>query len=247
MGLKAMIFAAGMGTRLRPLTDNKPKALIEVGGKPLIAHVMERLVQAGFDELVVNVHHCADQLIGYLKEWNAHRVMIHISDERNLLLDTGGGIKHVRTLFTDNTPFLIHNTDILSNLDLQAFYRAHLNRESAATLLVSQRNTSRYLLFDASDRLQGWINRKSGETKPLNKPIQAEQLTALAFNGIHVFSPTLFDEMEHESDRFSIIDFYLSCCDRYDIHAYRNDDSDWLDVGKIEVLEAAEAWCKRHG
>ncbi|MBR7049803.1 MAG: NTP transferase domain-containing protein, partial [Prevotella sp.] len=156
---QAMIFAAGLGTRLKPLTDTMPKALVRVGGKPLLEHVVLRLKDAGYERIVVNVHHFADQIIDFLKEQNNFGLDIRISDEREALLETGGGIKKALPLFDPTEPILIHNVDILSNLDLQSL------PTDAPLLVVSQRQTKRYLLFDDDMRLQGWTNIETGEVK----------------------------------------------------------------------------------
>jgi NDP-sugar pyrophosphorylase family protein len=160
---QAMIFAAGLGTRLKPLTDTMPKALVPVGGRPLIDIVVDRLQQAGYDRLVVNVHHFAQQVIDHIAA-SKYAQLVHISDERDQLLETGGGLKKAASLFTDDKPILIHNVDILSNVDFGWFARQHLPEEDAV-LLVSRRKTKRYLLFDNAMRLMGWMNIETGEVK----------------------------------------------------------------------------------
>ncbi|MBR5193864.1 MAG: NTP transferase domain-containing protein, partial [Bacteroidaceae bacterium] len=160
--MKAMIFAAGLGTRLKPLTDHMPKALVPVAGKPMLEHVILKLIASGFDEIVINVHHFAEQIIEFLKEKNTFGIKIWISDETEELLDTGGGIKKASSLL--NEPFLVHNADILSNVDLKALYDFHIASENDATLLVSPRKTVRYLLFDQTTRLCGWINKDTLQT-----------------------------------------------------------------------------------
>lgn len=234
--MKAMIFAAGLGTRLKPLTDDRPKALVEVNGKPLVWHVIQRLRQAGFTDIVVNVHHFADLLTHYLLNEDLG-VRIHISDERNLLLETGGGIRHAAPFFDDGKPFLIHNVDIFSNADLGLFYTMASTNRNGATLLVSERPSSRGLLFDHRLRLKGWINHHTGETKPSD--LQTEGLEPFAFSGIHVFSPTLFEAMKSWPERFSIIDFYLSLIDKDLIHAVYDKNLRLIDVGKIDNLRQA--------
>ena len=151
--MKAMIFAAGLGTRLKPLTDTMPKALVPIAGKPLLEHIITKLIAAGFDEIIVNVHHFADQIVDFLKSKNNFGIRIEISDETDLLLETGGGIKHASAFFDDGKPFLVHNVDILSNLDLSDFYQTSLKNNGLATLLVSERNSSRYFLFDDNAKL----------------------------------------------------------------------------------------------
>ena len=160
-----MIFAAGLGTRLKPITDRMPKALVPVGGQPLLWHVIQKLRAAGFERIVINVHHFADQIIDYIEANQNFGLDIRISDERVALLDTGGGIKHALPLFDPSMPILIHNVDILSNVDLAALYQATLESQADALLLVSQRQTKRYLLFADDDRLCGWTNIETGEVK----------------------------------------------------------------------------------
>lgn len=239
--MKALIFAAGLGTRLRPLTDTRPKALVEVGGKPLLAHTLDRLAKAGFTEVVINVHHFAEQIIEYVETHPVEGMEIRISDERDLLLDTGGGIRQAGTLFTpDGQPFLIHNVDIFSNLNLTDFYHRHQANEGA-TLLVSQRKTSRYLLFHPEDnRLMGWTNVQTGEVKSPYPHLQVEECVMRAFAGIHLFSPALLPLMEPFGKRFSIIDFYLSVADKAPIIGAPTDDLRLIDVGKPETLAEAE-------
>ena len=211
---QAMIFAAGLGTRLKPLTDTMPKALVRIGGEPLIKHVILRLKEAGFQRIVVNVHHFAQQIIDYLEENEHFGLDIRISDETEQLLETGGGIKKARDLFDPHSPVLIHNVDILSNVDLTAFYEHACSSGAEATLLVSERQTKRYLLFDDEYRLVGWTNKETGEVKSPHNWVKDElqSLQMLAFSGIHVFSPALFPMMDQWPDRFPIIDFYLNAC-----------------------------------
>ena len=164
--MKAMIFAAGLGTRLKPLTDHTPKALVPVNGRPMLEHVILKLKAAGCTEAVVNVHHFGQQIIDFLHAIQNFGITIHISDERNEFLDTGGVIKKASSFFSGTAPFLVHNVDILSDVDLKALYDFHLQSGNDATLLVSPRETSRYLLFDTNIRLCGWLNKLTGQTKP---------------------------------------------------------------------------------
>ena len=181
--MQAMIFAAGLGTRLKPLTDTKPKALVEVGGKPLLWHVIHRLRQAGFGRIVINVHHFASQIVDYVHAHDDFGLDIRISNEQETLLDTGGGIRHAASLFDADSPVLIHNVDILSSVDLKQLYEAAGDADAA--LLVSERTTKRYLLFDADDALCGWTNVESGELKgPVaDGNIEMSGLQRLAFSG----------------------------------------------------------------
>lgn len=241
--MKALIFAAGLGTRLKPLTDTRPKALVEVGGEPLIAHVIRKLKAAGCEEIVVNVHHFADQIVDYIEANRQFGVRIRISDERKQLLDTGGGIRQAAGLFTpDGEPFLIHNVDIFSNVDIPTFVREH-EPHCGATLLVSNRKTSRYLLFHPEDmRLMGWTNVQTGEVKSPYPDLKPELCKALAFSGIHLFSPQLLPLMEPMGERFSIIDFYLNVADRTVIKGVEMENLNLIDVGKMETLAQAEAF-----
>ena len=157
-----MIFAAGLGSRLKPLTDNMPKALVPVAGKPMLEHVILKLKEAGFDQIVINIHHLGQQIIDFLQANNNFGVKIYISDERDYLLDTGGGIKKAALFLQGDEPFLVHNVDILSNVDLKQLYQQHVNNNALATLLVSQRQTSRYLLFNQENKLCGWRNHATG-------------------------------------------------------------------------------------
>ena len=239
---QAMIFAAGLGTRLKPLTDTMPKALVRIGGEPLIKHVILRLKEAGFQRIVVNVHHFAQQIIDYLEENEHFGLDIRISDETEQLLETGGGIKKARNLFDPHSPVLIHNVDILSNVDLKAFYDHACTSGAEATLLVSERQTKRYLLFDDKYRLVGWTNKETGEVKSPHNWVKDElqSLQMLAFSGIHVFSPALFPMMDQWPDRFPIIDFYLKACATHPLSGYVADNLRMIDVGKLDSLQQAE-------
>ncbi len=235
--MKALIFAAGLGTRLKPLTDNKPKALVEVYDKPLLAHVLRKLSLSGYTEVVINVHHFGEQIIDYIANHPIEGMKFIISDERAELLDTGGGIRQAGSLFTqDGKPFLIHNVDIFSNLDLKDFYTSYPTCEGA-TLLVSERKTSRYLLFNPTDnRLVGWTNVQTGEVKSPYPNLRVEDCRMYAFAGIHLFSQSLLQWMKDWPSRFSIIDFYLSVADKVPIIGVPKSDLQLIDVGKPETL-----------
>ncbi len=235
---QAMIFAAGLGTRLKPLTDTMPKALVPVGGKPLIEHVVEKLKVAGVERIVVNVHHFARQVVDYLQETDNFGVDISISDESAKLLDTGGGLKKAAPLFKPDAPVLIHNVDILSNVDLRWLYEN--SKDSGATLLVSERKTKRYLLFNDDMRLVGWTNIETGEVKSPYKDLNVSSCKMYAFSGIHVFSPRLFPLMDDFPDKFGIIDFYLKVCGEAVIKGCLKPDLRLLDVGKLDTLAEAE-------
>ncbi len=231
-----MIFAAGLGTRLKPMTDTRPKALVEIDGHPLLWHVIMKLKSAGFTRIVVNVHHFASQIIDYLNANDHFGLDIRISDERARLLDTGGGIKAAASLFSPTSPILIHNVDIFSNVDVAAFYQS-IGKADAA-LLVSSRETSRYLVFNDAMQLRGWVNVKTGERK--NESLFAGESTLIrAFSGIHVFSPRLFQQMQSWPEAFGIIDFYLQACIQHEIRGVEMEGLQLLDVGKADSLQAA--------
>ena len=237
-----MIFAAGLGTRLKPLTDHMPKALVPVAGKPMLEHVILKLIASGFDEIVINVHHFAEQIIDFLKEKNNFGIKIWISDETEELLDTGGGIKKASSLL--NEPFLVHNADILSNVDLKALYDFHIASENDATLLVSPRKTVRYLLFNQTNRLCGWINKDTLQTKPEGFIYQPDEQQEYAFGGIHIISPSLFKYMEGWTGKFSIMDFYLQTCQKAKLGGYAKEDLQLIDIGKPDTLAKAEEFLK---
>ena len=238
--MKAFVFAAGLGTRLKPLTDTMPKALVPIQEKPLLGHVMEKLQRNGINEVVVNIHHFGEQIIDYHKK-NWSDVPVAISDERAALLETGGAVKKAIPLLGTES-FLIHNVDILSNANLAQLASEHTHKKAAATLLVSNRKSSRYLLFDKDMRLKAWTNTQTGEVKSPYQTIDINTLTPYAFGGIHCFSPMLFDEMSTYPDKFSIIDFYLEQCLKYPIYGWEQEDLQLLDVGKINSLELANAY-----
>ncbi|MEL7587721.1 MAG: nucleotidyltransferase family protein [Prolixibacteraceae bacterium] len=236
--MKAMIFAAGLGTRLKPLTETRPKALIEVGGKTLLERSISYLKHYGVTDITVNVHHFAGQIIDFLKQHDHFGVSIHLSDETGQLLDTGGGVLKARPWLEGNEAILLMNTDILTNLDLKRFSRVHRESKALASLVVRQRETSRYLLFDAEGCLSGWKNVKTGELR-IARPENIGEAIPMAFSGIHLIEPELFSLIT-ESSKFSIIDLYLRLAATGKIMAYRDTDSVWMDLGKFEEMEEAE-------
>ncbi len=233
--MKAFVLAAGLGTRLKPLTDRMPKALVPVGGVPLLEQVVIRLKDAGYDDIVVNVHHFADMIEDFLDEKGNFGTKMAISDERDLLCETGGAIRHAAPLLADaeGGRFLVHNVDIVSDLDLEWFDScfdeggAHL-----ADLLVSDRQTSRYLLFDGDMRLVGWTNISTGEVRSPYPDLDAVACRRLAFAGIHNISTAILPMMASWPEKFSIIDFYLSLCDKYVIKGVEASGVSIRDVGK---------------
>jgi len=237
--MKAMILAAGLGTRLRPLTDNRPKALVELNGQTLLEITLSRLRRFGVSEVIVNVHHFADMVVEYLKKRDNFGMHIEISREETLL-DTGGGLKKAAWFFEESpsrsnadAPFILHNVDVLSNIDLDRMRQAHIQKQALATLAVQDRDTSRYLLFDAQQQLCGRT------TSHPATPTASEKLQALAFSGIHIISPLLLSKMAEEG-AFSIIDTYLRlAAEGENIQAFRADEYYWRDLGKPDSVAQA--------
>ena len=227
-----------MGTRLKPLTDRMPKALVPVAGKPLLWHIIMKMQAAGFERIVVNVHHFAQQIIDYLQHNNNFGLDIRISDESAMLLDTGGAIKHALPLFDPDSPILIHNVDIMSNVDVTTFYAKA--KDADAQLLVGERKTSRYLLFDDQLRLSGWTNDDKGIVRCVPPERDATQLRRLAFSGIHTIAPRLAKELAQMPDKFGVFDFYMRFCQDYRIVGCFKPDLRMLDVGKLDTLDRAE-------
>lgn len=239
-----MIFAAGLGTRLKPLTDTCPKALIEVTGKPILERLILKLKETGYDKMVVNVHHHAKQITGFLEANENFGTEIKISDETEQLLDTGGGLAKAFPLLEElsgaSTCHLVHNVDILSNCDYEALRQHHLksNSKPFATLLVSKRKTSRYLLFDQKGRLHGWINKETQETKPIGFRYEEGKYDEYAYSGIQMVDKQLGKLLPQ--GKYSIIDFYLSVCHEQLIQCHIQDNLRLIDIGKPETLEKAE-------
>jgi NDP-sugar pyrophosphorylase family protein len=234
--MKAMIFAAGLGTRLKPLTAKQPKALVKINDKPLLEILIEKLLYSGFQDIIINVHHRPDQIIEFLQSKKHFGINIQISDESNLLLDTGGGLKNAAWFFEGNEPFLVHNVDVISNINLAEVKEFHLQSGSLATLAVRKRNTNRYLLFNHQNRLCGWENVRSGE-KFLVK--HDSHLEAFAFSGIQWINPEIFSLIT-EVGSFSLIKLYLRLAAQYKINGFDHSTSFWVDVGTPEKLARIE-------
>lgn len=237
--MKAMILAAGLGTRLKELTGNLPKALVSVNGKPMLEWLLIKMKNAGIEDVVINVHHFPDLIIDFLKKNNEFGMNISISDEREHLLDTGGGLMKASGFFNDGKPFLLHNVDVISNVDFGKMLQNHIQMNALATLAVSKRNSNRQFLF-ADDRLCGWENIATGE-KIIK--IQKEKFEQLAFSGIHIISSELFDLIKQEG-KFSMTGVYLELCAANFISGYDHDAGKWLDLGKPEALSQAEQLIK---
>jgi NDP-sugar pyrophosphorylase family protein len=241
----ALIFAAGLGTRLKPLTDTMPKALVPVDGVPLLESVILRLKEAGYDHIVVNAHHFAEQIIDFIEQKESFGISIETSDERDLLRETGGGIKHAAHLLKSDH-FLVHNVDIISNLDLSLFEERYLEAERKyrdsempliSTILVSERKTQRFFLFDNHNNLVGWTNIATGEVRSPFPGLNPDKCRKLSFAGIHNISERVFPLMEKWPDHFSIVDFYIANCNRFLIKGIEISGLSIRDVGKISDLK----------
>ena len=262
-----MIFAAGLGTRLKPLTDTLPKALVPVCEKPLIEHVARKLQASGIDEAVVNIHYFADKVEEWVKtqpwiatikeEKSEGKMLIEISDERNQLLETGGAVLHARRYLQGCGRFLIHNVDILSNCDINHF-ASQVREDSLASLLVSERKTTRFLLFNPEDmRLVGWMNTDTGDHHVTSPDIIPSECRALAFSGIHRLSDKVLGLMEEyvkeknlptdekNGTRFPIMSFYMWAAAKHPIYGIVADNLEFIDVGKLDALKPAEEFVKR--
>lgn len=241
--MKAMIFAAGLGSRLKPFTDNHPKALAIVSDKTLLERNILYLQKFGITEVIVNVHHFADQIIEAIEKNNGWGSTITISDEREEVLETGGGLKKAAWYFEGRKAFVVMNVDILTDLDLMEMIRSHEQEKPLATLAVTQRRSSRYFLFDTYDALCGWRNIQTEEEKPADLKDTHEDYELLkekAFSGIHVISPYIFSLIKQEG-KFSMVDVYLDLMKKNRINSFDHTGGILLDVGKPESILKAEA------
>lgn len=242
--MKALVFAAGLGTRLRPVTDTIPKALVPVGGKPLLYHVVSKLKTAGIDRIVINVHHFPDSVIGYVREQDGFGIDVRFSDERDCLLDTGGGILFARKLL-EGSPFLVHNVDIISDLDIRWFI-SQARPDALASLVVSERKTRRYLLFDDDMRLVGWTDTATGEVRSPYPGLDPGTCRKYAFAGIHFISDSIFGVFDEDGweGKFPIMDFYLEECARHPVYGIVPPELTLIDAGKPETLAQAEEFLR---
>jgi NDP-sugar pyrophosphorylase family protein len=235
--MKAMIFAAGLGTRLKPLTNTLPKALVPLAGKTLLQWQIEKLKSAGITDIIINVHHFPDTIINYLEDHKNFGCNILISDEREMLLETGGGLRQARILLGDKEPILACNVDILSNIDIPTLVQAYQHDEMGI-VVVSERATQRYLLFDEENRLKGWKNIVTGEVRG------QETNKLLAFSGMQILNPRIFNYMDkivaQKGDKFSLIDLYLNIAQKEILRAFIPENYRMMDVGKIDQLSDAE-------
>lgn len=240
--MKAMILAAGLGTRLRPLTDKIPKALVSVHGRTLLELAIQKLKKAGIHDIIINLHHFPQQIRDYLVLKKNFGLNIEFSEETAVPLDSGGGIKKAAWFLAGDQPFLVYNVDVVSDIDLRRMMEYHLSVGPLASLAVKCRETQRYLLFDKENRLLGWNNAVTGETKICMDLIPGE-IKKLAFSGIHIISPGIFSLMEKD-DSFSIIDTYLRLARNHMILAYPHEADFWCDAGKPENLPVIESFLK---
>ncbi len=271
--MKAMIFAAGLGTRLKPITDTLPKALAPVGGKPLIEYVCRKLMASGINEAVVNIHHFADKIEAWAEtqdwvvtskpEWEAleskeGRMFIELSDERAMLLETGGAVLHAGKYLKGCGRFLIHNVDIFSNADLK-WFEDQVRPDALATLLVSERKTTRYLLFHPETmRLVGWLNTDQNDYHLADQTLRVEDCRPLGFSGIHILSDEVLELMDEyvkeknlpvdevKGTKFPIMSFYMWAAKRRPIYGAVAENLDFLDVGKLDTIELAEKYIKKY-
>jgi N-acetyl-alpha-D-muramate 1-phosphate uridylyltransferase len=230
--MKAMILAAGLGTRLKPFTDHHPKALAPVNGKPVLQRNIEYLQRHGIDEVIINVHHFAEQVVTAVEENKGWGSKITISDESDEVLETGGGILKAASYLQDSNPFVVMNADILTDLNLSEMMAAHIRQNPMGSLAVTTRNSSRALLFDVQNNLCGWANEKTGASKGL--PGQPK-----AFSGIQILNPEIFQHI-HFSGKFSMIDVYLDLCPKHIFMAFDHSQSLFMDIGTPEKLALAE-------
>jgi len=229
-GNKAMILAAGLGTRMQPVTNDKPKALVEWEGVPMLEHIIRKLKSQGFDQIVINVHHFAQMIIDFVNQKEQFGIQIAFSHEVEEPLDTGGGVAFA-SWFLDQKPFLVHNVDIMSNINLRTLYESHIQSGAIATMAVKDRKTSRSLLMNADNLLKGWRDNRTGETLLVDG--DSQDLVPIAFSCMQVMNPEIFNFFPSEK-KFSITPFYLELAKQRDIHLYRHDSDTWIDMGRLD-------------
>jgi len=240
--MKAMLFAAGLGTRLGGLTANKPKALVEVNGKPLLFYAIEYLKKYGVTDIIINVHHYPDLIIDYVKQNASFGINIEFSDEREQLLETGGGLLKAKHFFTDVDNFVVYNTDIYTSLDLTQAINLHEQKDALATLVVRNRETSRYLLFSEDNTMCGWKNINTGEEIITQNK---SDLISYAFSGIQILSTKIFELLkDKENTKFSITKAYIELSKKQKIVGFVDNSKYWIDAGKPETLDELSAIIK---
>lgn len=236
--MRAMILSAGLGTRLKPFTDQHPKALAPVNGKSLLQRNVEYLLSYNIREIIINVHHFAGQIRDEIRNHNGWGAEITISDESEEVLETGGGLKKAEWFFNgSDVPFILLNVDILTDLNLDHFAAFHRKADALATLAVGNRQTSRYFLFDEEKQLCGWKNTLSGDEKICRNHRGA--LSSIAFSGVHIINPELLSLITQKG-KFSMVDVYLSLCGSHSIKAYDPGPFKFIDVGRPESILKAE-------
>jgi MurNAc alpha-1-phosphate uridylyltransferase len=235
--MKAMILAAGKGTRLLPLTKNKPKVLVEIQGMPLLEHTIRYLLHFGIHEIIINVHQFSSQIFDFLKKNDSFGARIEISDESIDLLDTGGGLYKAKWFFDDSSPFLLTSSDVITNLNLNEMIQFHKKYNPLVTLAVKQRHSTRDFIFDQEQRLCGWHNNTTGEIRMMR---QVQYQIPLAFSAIHIIDPAFFNFVT-ERGCFSIIDVYLRLASKHTILGYEHNKSLWFECGRIENIERLNA------
>jgi NDP-sugar pyrophosphorylase family protein len=239
--MKAMIFAAGLGKRLGNITESIPKALVDINGKTALHRAVEKCSAFGFSDIIINVHHFADMVENEVERLNKIGFKISVSDEREMLLENGGGLYKARNFF-DKNPFLLYNVDIISDFDLDSLYRLHLERKGLATLAVRHRPGKRFLLVDSEGQLRGWRNISTGEQ--ILAGAKADGLDEIAFSSMHIVEPEIFDYMH--KGIYSMIDLYLELASEHNIYTLKHDEGYWIDVGTPESLEQVRNLLKKY-
>lgn len=237
--MKAMILAAGFGTRLKPLTESIPKAMVPVNGTPIIELIIKRLKKAGFTEIIINLHYLGHLIREHCEKNNYFGINIKFSDETDKILDTGGGIKKAAWFLDGDSPFLVHNVDVISNIDLKAVYDFHMIHKGLATLVVKGKDSARSLLFDQNWKIAGWRNSQTGIEKIIHGN-KASKLMSIGFCGIHVIDPAIFKLIETE-DVFSIITTYMRLAGSHPIYGFPIEKNLWIDIGSHEKLAFANS------
>lgn len=242
--MEALLLAAGLGTRLQPLTNDRPKALVEVEGHTLLEYAIRNLTKHGVTHIVVNVHHFAEKVCDFMAS-HSWEVPISISHEEDLLLDTGGGLKKAASLFSGNDPILIHNVDIVSNINLSEMLEKHQKAHTIATLAVSERTTARQLLFNDNQQLIGWHNSTSDTYLWTNTKESSKYFKKLAFSGIAIIEPELTNLLPECDHPYPIIPEYLKIAEKHPVNCFIHPADNWLDVGKPETLQQASTFVKQ--
>lgn len=237
--MKAMILAAGKGTRLGELTAIIPKVLVDINGKSILQLAVEKCARAGFDEIIINVHHLAGMVVEEITRLGRLGYSLSISDETDGLLETGGGLYKARSFF-DSQPFLLYNADILTELDLRELYNFHIERNALATLAVRNRPGNRFFLVNKEGVLRGWINKATGEK--IITPGKEEKLNEIAFSGMHIIDPSIFDYMQ--DGVFTMTTLYLTLASSHHIQTFTHNEGYWFDIGTPEKLEEARRYLK---